>query len=760
MLLFGPDDLPQLRANAASPSCAALWQRLQQSAKDLCTAGSPAFADPAMLHDGTTADKRPQIIGHVYGRRLTDWMETIGFVYQLTRDPKLLSHGGRLLAEATKQLPVDDPQIHQSFAGARGDILRGLTLGYDWLGEGLSDAERAALEEVMAGYIRNLIEEGTRAGTWWRPYHNFTGVGLGAAGLAAVRLRGRFPEQATQWEVTCADAISMYLDEGYDEEGACAEGAPYGLYGLSNALLFAEAARRNGGPPLMQHPRLPRIVEFYAQSLLPGEAVFDARNDANYSGPDTTFLLLARSLNSGLARWIWDRAGGSSSPLQIIWINTPSPVSPTEAGVPLSQWFQGRGLCVFRTGWDTKDVMFSIEAGRYYKVTHNQADKGHFTLYGMGHRWAIDSGYGNNREPEGRAQTVAHNCVLVDGEGQALSGAGIGTDGKIIACESDARADYVAADCTDAYRVNSAGQPGPVLQRAIRHALFVRPSQGAQPYAIVLDDMLKDEADHAWTWLMHTDESLEIRTHEGGATLRAPDADAGAYVETPLDSTGAGQCRWTFALDEAGEYEVWAKVRSSGPNPASADSFFVQVDNGAWIAWHMPGSKQWTWGKVGDGVPAKPVTFRLEPGTHHLTFKTRETGAQVNCAVVVPVGTVAPFLGLPRLRAEAAEVTAPMVRISAEGAAPAHMELALHASGPVTEVVDAYNGHPRLTATVRGKQPGFVAVLLPLPGDVAAPKVSFERQGGALLVTVQWPARTDRILWPDGGARRPRLSVQ
>ena len=74
--------------------------------------------------------------------------------------------------------------------------------------------------------------------------------------------------------------------------------------------------------------------------------------------------------------------------------------------------------------------MFSIEAGPYFPVTHNQADKGHFTLYGLGWRWAVDCGYANEHEREGRGQTLGHNCVLVDGQGQALSGAGWGTNGQ------------------------------------------------------------------------------------------------------------------------------------------------------------------------------------------------------------------------------------------------------------------------------------------------------------------------------------------
>jgi hypothetical protein len=53
-------------------------------------------------------------------------------------------------------------------------------------------------------------------------------------------------------------------------------------------------------------------------------------------------------------------------------------------------------------------ISVPIEAGPYYSVTHNQADEGHFPLYGLVQRWSIDSGYGNTGLPGGGDQTIAH----------------------------------------------------------------------------------------------------------------------------------------------------------------------------------------------------------------------------------------------------------------------------------------------------------------------------------------------------------------
>lgn len=765
-LWFSKEDIPRLRDTVAGGEEAAVWERIRQRAEEYCNPDARGYADPETVDERPATPWRVQILGHYFGRRLTDWMETLGFAYQITGDERFARHGALLLAAAARKLPVTDPDIARGFAGARGDIMRGLAVGYDWLGEAMTPEQRAIWAETSAGYVRNMIAEVSREQVWWRPHHNFMGVALGAAGMLALPLHEFHPEEAPKWTAFCAARIKLWLDNGFDARGAYVEGTSYGIYGLTNALRFADALRRAGGPDLLQHPHLRGVPPFYALSQLPGEAVFEARNDANYSGfGDPTMLLLAGVQRSGLARWLWDHTGGGQSPFRILWANDVAPVDPLTAGAPLAQHFEGRGLCIWRTGWDAADVMFSIEAGPYYAVTHDQADEGHFTLYGLGQRWAIDSGYGNTGAPGGRDQTVAHNCVLVDGEGMARSGAGRGTSGKLVEYHHDEVYGYALADATEAYNRNHHDQPGAVVEHARRHALFIRPAHGVPAYAVVLDDIRKDDREREYTWMMHTSGSMLVASDDhGGAVLRPGNALPVTLVETPDGETGRGEFAWTFPVEKAGTYAIWGRVRAAGAEAAKADSFFVQVDDGPRLDWHMPGRREWTWGRVGGGSSTQPASYPLEPGTHTLRFFTREAGAQLERVVITADVEAGPPLVLDHggitLLAEDAAVIAPMRQVRQQGASDApRMKLWLTAAASLRHEVDRYDDHLRLNFRTTAVQPEFAAVLLPLPADVEDPHIVMNHATDGLRLEIRWPGRTDQILWPAGESRRPVVTV-
>jgi hypothetical protein len=760
-LVFAPADLPALRQRLQQADVRGLWDDLRAQADDLCTPRSRRYADPEAI-DAPRAGVRIQVLAHSFGRALTEACQTLGFAFQMTGESRYGSHGSAILAAAARKLPASDERIARSFAGARGDVMRGFAMGLDWLGEAMPEDQRRAVEETAAEYVRVILKERHAQGTRWVPHHNFMGVSLGAAGCLALRLRERFPDEAPGWTSQCADGIRLWLDRGFDEQGAYVEGIGYAQYGLANAVLFAHALKRQGGPDLFDHPRLCRVPRFFAQSLLPGETVFEARNDANYAGLGDPFMLrLATACDSSLAAWLWQRCGSGRSPLALAWQSALPGLDPVSAGVPLAEHFAGRGLCVFRTGWAEDDVMFSVEAGPYYAVTHNQADKGHFTLYGLGRRWAIDSGYGNNRQPGGRDQTVAHNAVLVDGVGQALSGAGAGTSGRILSFADSARCGHVLCDAADAYNRNDKAQPGATVRQALRHSLFIRPSQGSPAYAMVFDDIRKDDQPHEYAWLLHTDTDNEVRLDAAGATLVPATASGGAYVETPAGATGQGRCEWRFQVPEPGEYVLWARVRAGGPEVAKSDSFFVQMDDARPIEWHMPGTRPWTWGRVAHGLDQVPAAFALPAGEHRLCFLTREAGAQLDAVVLTTDATLTPPVTVPgsalRLEAEAAHVTAPMRVVPDPAAGTPRLRVLLAAAAPLRYEVDTYDGHPRLRATASAVAPEFAAVLLPLPGTCPEPAVRFEQTPGGLAIAVQWQVHTDHILWPAGGARQPRL---
>ncbi len=761
-LWFTKDDLPRLKAVAAAGPEAAVWQATLREAEAYCTPGRLGYVKPEDLARRPAGDIKVQILGHHFGRKLTEAMETIGFAYQLTGDERFGRHGAVLLETAARTLPVTDPDIAKGFAGARGDIMRGLAVGYDWLNEAMTPEQKATWAEAAAGYVRNIIAEVQGERVWWRPHHNFMGVAMGAAGLLALELRAAYPQEAPGWVTTCAGTVGTWLDQGWDEQGAYFEGTMYGMYGMSNAIRFADALQRSGGEDLFRRPHLKQVPSFYALSLLPGERVFEARNDANYDSlTDPTMLRMAAALDSGVARWVWDAAGGGSSVFRIIWHNDVAPVAPATTP-PAGGHFVGRGLCIWRTGWETRDVMLSVEAGAFRPITHNQGDKGSFTLYGLGQRWAIDSGYGNNRIPGGRDSTMAHNCVLIDGEGQAPSGAGAGTNGKIVAYENTATMGYALADATEAYSRNAGGQPGVGVQRALRHVCFVRPSGGAPAYAVVCDDIRKDDAAHAYTWLLHVPADMRLETKPDGAVITPGSAFDESFIETPPPATGQGAAAWSFDVPAAGEYVLWARVRATGEELGKADSFFIQMDDGKPTEWHMPTASVWTWGKATIGLAQTPLVFSLTAGKHTLRFLTREAGAQLaDAALTTDTKTMPPFIAgqaVITLPSEQATMTAPMRLTTVPGDPQApRMRLWLAAAAPVRYEVDSYDGHQRLKATVTAVQPDFAAVLAPLPAGTAEPPCRLAQD--APTMRLEWPQRHDEINWA-GGDARPVLNLR
>ncbi len=92
--------------------------------------------------------------------------------------------------------------------------------------------------------------------------------------------------------------------------------------------------------------------------------------------------------------------------------------------------------------------------------------------------------------------------------------------------------------------------------------------------------------------------------------------------------------------------------------------------------------------------------------------------------------------------------------------APPRMKLLIHAAAPVKVQVDGYDGHPRLRATTRAVKPEFIALLLPMTPEVGDPRVVVEEKSGSLRIQLQWPARTDEVVWPRQGERRPLVTLR
>ncbi|PQJ35546.1 hypothetical protein BSZ35_13875 [Salinibacter sp. 10B] len=98
-------------------------------------------------------------------------------------------------------------------------------------------------------------------------------------------------------------------------------------------------------------------------------------------------------------------------------------------------------------------------------------------------------------------------------------------------------------------------------------------------------------------------------------------------------NSGPGAATWTFTVPREGEYVFWGEVRAPAPND---NSFYVSVDGGKDIAWHIPApnatTEGWTWDPVSrlkEGEHTDPVIFSLEAGTHQLRLRNREDGTRL-----------------------------------------------------------------------------------------------------------------------------------
>ena len=158
-VLFDRSQIPELRERIAEPDLAPIWTRVLKDAEAYCDPQSSRYADPAdpypLPEKGQyiSQSRHNALLVHRVGRMLTDRMEAIGVAYQLTGRQELGRHGAALLLSTVEKFPITNPIVSKGFAGGRGDIMRGLAMGYDLLSDQLDDDRRRVVADACADYL-------------------------------------------------------------------------------------------------------------------------------------------------------------------------------------------------------------------------------------------------------------------------------------------------------------------------------------------------------------------------------------------------------------------------------------------------------------------------------------------------------------------------------------------------------------------------------------------------------------------------------
>ncbi len=820
-LFFTPERLARTRAKAGTPGeHAAAHARLLAAAEDLLKRFNAE--DPLGRLYGYVGDTkldgvpwRAAFEGELVNASTP--IEVLGAAYRLTGDARFGTHAAKALANMAKRLTVDEAFLSRGFYYTRTFYVRALAFGYDWLWDRLTPEERRTVRSTLLGFVTDIHEHSQADGWGRRPLHrvwNWDPGLMGAAGVGMLALEGetRVAEQAILFD--CRRHLRDYLTLGIDVDGCGHEGPSYLGYGIGAGVEFAELLRLQGRGDLFTETNYHQIAPWLIAETLPdgkrwnnlsdcghgqrawpvylyacGRLAELARTDPRkagerWSSPETRAPLgflqqfveapdpkqLSYAALAGLMGWAWRQGPGSHDPsgydarealAHVLLYEACAPVADPAALLPLATHFRGRGLVVSRTGFGPEDVHLAIEAGPH-AAGHDQCDKGTFTLRAYGADLAIDSGYGNDNDQGKSTSSFAHNVPLIDGEGMPMRYHN-NSSGRVTGFRHTPLLDWVRVDAREAWGVRYDDEWRPTatapVARAERGFVLVRPAAGVPPYLVIHDDLVKDAAEHAYTWQWHIPVGMRFEAGAGVHTALASPVK-GDVLTSPAEGP-AGSATFRFTVPAAGKYSLYGLVRAGGPDQGKSDSFFVSVDGGPQLTWDLKTGAALWWDAVTDRGEAEARAFDLVAGEHTLTLGVRERQAELARWLVLPAGAPAPMgtddvpPGAVLLSiADAAMGTPGLIRRPIGAAAGPEVSCDLFpvhpAPGEVKTgwfVTSREGAHPRWQYTVRAKEPRFVVVMVPRREGVPRPVVTPLAGPDGVGVVVRWPNATDTILF-------------
>jgi hypothetical protein len=243
----------------------------------------------------------------------------------------------------------------------------------------------------------------------WGHYYQ-TGYALDEARLA-------------RWLAIARERVQTALRNQVGEEGDYAEGVSYAAYGGEALVTALTAMRRTGDLDLYQGGvlRIPhwRRNQFLAD--LPWGAV--NFNDARQAWRPATALAahLARySRDEQTQGILLEELEHDAAPPSVLLLTGCDPELPAVAPtLPRAACYRRTGTVIWRTAEDRSGLVFALQSGAHGGA-HQHRDRNNCFLAAYGDYLLVDTGDCRYLQPPDPdfAETLAHNCLLIDGRGQ------------------------------------------------------------------------------------------------------------------------------------------------------------------------------------------------------------------------------------------------------------------------------------------------------------------------------------------------------
>ena len=476
--------------------------------------------------------REPVVVHRLIGPRLLDQsraalrrISTLAGLYRLDGDYRKADRARQEMLAAA-EFPDWNPAHFLDVA----EMTNALAIGYDWLYQFLTDADRARIRQA-------IVEKGLKPGLlvyesglgWPMVIHNWNQVCNGGLTAGALAVADRQPDLARQ-VVDHARRSIVRVMTSFAPDGGWAEGPGYWNYATEYNVFFLSAVESALGTDfgLKRMAGFRETGEFRIQSIGPLNRTFNYADAHDSPGAAPQMFWFAKAFSrpdyaEHESRYIGDRAGI----FHLLWA-AGLPAALPDSAQPLDKLFRGIDVAFFRSAWNDKDAIFVGFKGGDNTANHSHLDLGTFVLDALGQRWALDLGsddynlpgyFGQQRWNYYRLRTEGHNTLTIEGENQDPE-----ARARLLAFHSDSERALAVADLTEAY--------APHVRRAWRGIALLDRRH------VLIQDEIEANRSVEVIWNFHTRAQIEI--HGGRALLSADSsrielqivAPHGAHFET------------------------------------------------------------------------------------------------------------------------------------------------------------------------------------------------------------------------------------
>ncbi|UKS28761.1 Ig-like domain-containing protein [Paenibacillus sp. HWE-109] len=493
-------------------------------------------------------------------------IQTLGLTYQLTGQTQ---YATRAISELEHMENYPNWSGDSNFLSI-SEMAHTAAIGYDWLYQAMTPAQRTALRQNMMTKIMLPAKKAYIDGTsdWWtRSPSNWNLVvngGLVTAALAIADEDDTILDDPLLKDATkSVKVVESVLEKGLDSvqigmsvfatDGAWSEGTAYWDYAAVYFTYMLSSLQTSLGTNygLLNRPGIPETGNFMAN-------LSSVKGPFNYGDSDYQFiatpelLWLAKHLNTPDISWYrhfaYDKTG-QVTPMDLVWYRPGfySTTAPTNLdNVYRVHDRPGRvDVATFRDSWNDPGAFIAgIKGGiNDHNVTgslHEDLDSGTFILDALGVRWALDLGKGNYAdpgyfiiEPDGktnplrfdyyRKRAEGQNTLVINPDNQpdqSLTAVSQITNYQTSAPEGG----FAIVDTTSAYRDEVVHS-----QRGLM--LFNQRSE------FLVQDEVQTKAPWDMYWFMHTNADIDIAPDGKSAILTQNNKRLYAQLLSPTQGT-------------------------------------------------------------------------------------------------------------------------------------------------------------------------------------------------------------------------------